>query len=124
MSVWPWARGSLDTADRVGYWSNLNDGEVMACALTGCLDGGTTLASGQNSPEAVAVDTSTVYWTNGASGQVMKCTIGGCNGSPVVFASSQASPTVVALDANNVYWTDFGSPDVHSTDGRVVMQAK
>lgn len=54
----------------------------------------------------------------------MRCAIGGCNGSPAVLASGQESPSGIALDANNVYWADFGSPDVHSTDGRVVRQAK
>jgi hypothetical protein len=64
------------------------------------------LASGQNSPAALAVDSTSVYWLNGgtyADGNLMKVAK---NGGPLVtLATAQPFPGAISLDATSVYWT-------------------
>ncbi len=68
----------------------------------------TTLASGQNSPYFIAVDSVGVYWTNWGTtvpdGSLMKVPIGG--GTPIALASGQNNPMGIAVDATSVYWTN------------------
>jgi hypothetical protein len=80
------------------------------------LDGGTavTLASGQDGPHRIAVDSTSVYWMNSGDGfangddVVMKVPLGG--GTPVMLASrpySALGPREsygIAVDATSVYW--------------------
>jgi hypothetical protein len=105
---------------------NACDVGVMDCS-TGCVDKGSvpdltpcaggvccsafctaarvcavTLASGQNHPWGIGVDSSNVYWANTGDGSLARVSLAG--GSPVTLARSGSGRSVV-VDAANVYWT-------------------
>jgi hypothetical protein len=86
------------------------------------LDGGavSTLASGQNSPSAIAVNSTDLYWINDGN----TCApLGGCTGTTngsvmalhlsdgtlTVLASGQHSPNSIAIDGASAYWTNYGN---------------
>jgi hypothetical protein len=93
------------------YWTNASGGTVMKVAI----DGGTptTLASGQDAPNGIAVGGSYVYWANAGvanansyftSGTLMKVPVAG--GSLTTLASGSISPAAVAVDSSGVYFVD------------------
>jgi hypothetical protein len=88
------------------YWTEVAaSGNVWRAQHDG--NGGTKLASGQDSVYRIASDGTNVYWTNDGSGELMRCSTGGC-ASPTVLASGLSMPMGVALDANAVYYASYG----------------
>jgi hypothetical protein len=90
------------------------------------VSGAVALASGQESPVAIAVDGANVYWMNlgtnattdskaplpWSGGQILKCPLAGCGVAPVALASSLVqgpsteAPAPFATDGESVYWSD------------------
>ena len=94
----------------------------MSCAIGGCGNKPTILASGWWQaggiavvPAALAIDSSRVYWTGEATahvkppspGVILSCAIGGCGCAPTAIASNVDDPTGVAVANDVVYLTQY-----------------
>jgi sugar lactone lactonase YvrE len=79
------------------------------CVASACMP--VILASGQATPEAIAVDptTSTVYWTNLGDGTVIALRAGG---GPRAVATGQPGPRGIAVHAGSVYFTNLNGGTV------------
>lgn len=90
-----------------------SDGGAAAVSLV-------ALATGQNRPEAITIDATSVYWTSadGNTGMVSKVGLDG--GTPVTLATGLSStPVSIAVDANSIYWVLPGTGTNNYTDGVV-----
>jgi hypothetical protein len=103
--------GAIAAGGGYVYWVNTGDG-VVACPTTGICQQPTTIATGGQSPLALAVDANNVYWTDTATNTVARCAISGCGNSPTVLAAGLASPNQIATDSVNVYWTNYNDGTV------------
>ena len=101
------------------YWVNegyAGDGTVMSVPKDGSSPPA-SLASGQNVPEFIAADNTSVYWANEGDGTVMKVSVR--DSTLTTLASGQKQPGGIAVDATSVYWTVPGDGTVMkvSTNG-------
>jgi hypothetical protein len=83
------------------YFTESSAGSVAKCAVGGCNNTPTTLATTSNI-NGVATDGVNVYWSDSPAGTVNRCTISGTN--PTTIATGQTSPTQLAVDGTWVYW--------------------
>jgi hypothetical protein len=94
--------GSGD-AGGLGQGGNCLDGGYAGCAVV--------LASGQDTPRDIAVDSVNVYWCNSGTrgstnGSIMKVHLEG--GTPVTLASGQDFPEFLVVYGSSVYWSNVG----------------
>jgi hypothetical protein len=78
-------------------------------------DPAATLASAQNGPGAVALDSHNLYWVDTGGGTVMSAPLDG--GAPVTLASGLTSPGAIAVDGSGVYFTTTDSVLTVPLDG-------
>jgi hypothetical protein len=84
------------------YWADDSANQVFSCAVGGCNQKPTVMASNQYQAYAVATDGTNVYWTT-LAGLIMKCSISNCS-TPMQLQSNQSHPIAIAVDATSVYW--------------------
>jgi len=92
------------------YWTLPTKGDVMTCAVSGCVP--EVFASGLDSPSKVIVVGSNVYWSDNSAeaGAIMTCPTSGCpDGGPSPFVSGQPGAFAVAADGTNLYFTRLES---------------
>jgi hypothetical protein len=87
------------------YWLNggasTQSGELRTCSLSGACTP-VTLASKQNSPLHLAVDSTAAYWISTGNSAVRRCTLPGCAD---VSDYPLAGQNGLAIDQNNIYWS-------------------
>jgi hypothetical protein len=92
------------------------DGSIVSCPVTGCGATPTVIASSQQSPADLAVDTTNVYWTTGSQGGasgVATCPLTGCPPKgPRVLAKGLNKAWGIALDDKAIYFTEQGAGKV------------
>jgi len=93
------------------FWVTLVSGLVSTSSKTAHMQAPIAVASGQETPENVAADDTTVYWTNWGDGTVMSAPRGG--GPTSTIAMDQKSPDAIALDDDYVYWTESSGGTVN-----------
>jgi hypothetical protein len=100
----PWAL-AVDSTNLYIANATPNTGTIVSAPVDGSMPN--IVASEQNNPFTIAVDSNTIYWGNYGggvgTGSVMSVPIDG--GTPTVLAAGQTQPQSIAVDSTSVYWT-------------------
>jgi hypothetical protein len=108
--------GALETCGSDGQWvvKSCQGGE---CTQTACQP--LMLASNQNVPNDLALDSNNLYWTNegdaAANGSVMQVQLDG--GHLMTLAAGRAQPVGIVVDSAWVYWAEEGTMANNFQDG-------
>jgi hypothetical protein len=102
---------------RYVYWvagASGSDGAIMRSPIGG--GSSTAIYSGQQIPQAVVTDGTSVYWADWGTfdsegrsnndGTLWQGPVDG--GTPIKLASNQEAPSAIAIDTKNVYWVNLG----------------
>jgi hypothetical protein len=92
------------------YWVDFDQGTVESCPKTGCGNVPKVLASGQSSPQGLAVGGTTVYWSTGST--IMSVPTDG--GAVTQLVGGQDHPGAITVAAPYVYWS------ANSTNGAIL----
>jgi hypothetical protein len=92
-----------------------SDGQVLACAISGCMNAPTVLASGRTQtdrqlPVPLVTDGTNVYWSDQtplSAGGLWSCSVAGCNDSPQMIGS--ALPEAMAIYGGALFWTELAA---------------
>jgi hypothetical protein len=107
--------------------STQRDGEILACAKSGCAGNPTVIATSAYGPTNLATDGIDVYWIErdapmpqAGSGPyaLRRCPVTGCAGPPATLVSGLANAGDLAIDDTHVYWTELGDW-LHGGYGRI-----
>jgi Domain of unknown function (DUF5050) len=86
------------------FWSDPAANTISSVSLADCSV--TVIASGQDNPVGVTLDSTYVYWTNGdegdSSGSIVRAPLSG--GSSKTLATGLSSPGMLVNDGTNLYW--------------------
>jgi hypothetical protein len=79
----------------------------MQCPISGCGGAPRTLASGQNEPVRIVVDSSNAYWTDIGAGTIMTVPLAAGVHTPTQLAADPNAPSSIAVDSQYLYWGDL-----------------
>jgi sugar lactone lactonase YvrE len=98
------------------YWTEFDGGNVMKNQRTAAQSAAVTLASGESSPDGIAVDGDYVYWveqgTTSSNGSVRRNSVNGTPSSVQTLASGRNDPWNLATDGTHVFWTENAAGNV------------
>jgi sugar lactone lactonase YvrE len=97
----------LGAAPSFIYWANSGDGTIRQANLDG--SDVQAIVSGQDQPQAVAVDVSYLYWANSLDGTIWRADLDGANAQAIV---TDQEADGLAADGGHLYWTDQGDGQI------------
>src|SRR3984957_6005251 len=96
------------------YWSDVVSGAIMQANLDG--SGVTTLITGAEDLNGMAVDNGHIYWTDSDAGTVMEANLDGSGVTTLL--SDPNGPGAVAVNSSHIYWSEPGD-----SSGGAIMEA-
>jgi hypothetical protein len=107
------------------YWTETQAAynQVSTCSVAANCTDYRQIATSQNNPDQIKVDSTYAYFTNNGSspgsgdGSVVRVNLGG--GGVTTLAGSQAFPRGIVVDASYVYWVNQGATPGTGTVSRV-----
>jgi hypothetical protein len=120
--------GPIDLAVNVStvYWPDDYGGVVRSCAIGGCDDMPTTLATDSSKLlSGVAIDTTDIFWGEPTNGNLIKCPLDGCTTFTPFASFPSCMFTHIDIVNGTVFWTTqtedgqiLSCPTSGCTDGK------